>query len=105
MSEGIEFQAELYADYLNFERGLSPLTTRAYGRELERFITFATERGRRDPGAVTADDVRDYATSHCNHRTVHHQRSIVFAQDLLLDQDSAAVFLCRIERVSNLARL
>ena len=26
VNEAIEFQAEQYADYLNFERGLSPLT-------------------------------------------------------------------------------
>ena len=60
VNEDIKFQAELYADYLNFERGLSPLTISAYGRELERFIVFATERGRRDPAAVGGDDVRDY---------------------------------------------
>ncbi len=60
VSEAIEFQAELYADYLNFERGLSPLTISAYGRELERFIVFATERGQRGPAAVGRDDVRDY---------------------------------------------
>ena len=56
----IEFQAEFYADYLNFERGLSALTVRAYCRELEKFIAFATERGRRDPASVRGDDVRDY---------------------------------------------
>ena len=60
VNEAIEFQAEQYAEYLNFERGLSPLTVSAYGRELEKFITFATERGRRDPAAVGGDDVRDY---------------------------------------------
>ena len=58
--EAIEFQAEQYADYLNFERGLSPLTVSAYGRELEKFIAFATARGRRDPSSVGGDDVRDY---------------------------------------------
>ena len=56
----IEFQGEQFADYLNFERGLSPLTVSAYGRELEKFITFATARGRHDPLSVGADDVRDY---------------------------------------------
>ena len=60
MNEAVEFQPELYADYLNFERGLSPLTVSAYGRELERFIAFATERGRPDPSSVGGDDVRDY---------------------------------------------
>ncbi len=60
VNEAIEFQAELYADYLNFERGLSPLTISAYVRELEKFIAFATERGRPDPAAVGGDDVRDY---------------------------------------------
>ncbi len=52
VNEAVAFQAELYVDYLNFERGLSPLTVSAYGRELERFIAFATERGRQDPSSV-----------------------------------------------------
>ena len=60
MNEPIEFRAEQYAEHLNFERGLSPLTVTAYGRELERFITFAVMRGRNDPSSVGADDVRDY---------------------------------------------
>ncbi len=60
VNDDIRFQAELYADYLNFERGLSPLTVSAYGRELEKFITFVTERGRSEPAAVGGDDVRDY---------------------------------------------
>lgn len=55
-----EFRVEHYADYLNFERGLSPLTVSAYGRELEKFIAFASARGRRDPPSVEGDDVRDY---------------------------------------------
>jgi integrase/recombinase XerD len=60
MNEAIDFQAEQYADYLNFERGLSPLTVGAYGRELGKFIAFAIAKGRRDPASVGADDVRDY---------------------------------------------
>lgn len=60
MNEASEFQAELFADYLNFERGLSPLTVSTYGRELERFITFVTERGHLDPSSVGGGDVRDY---------------------------------------------
>ena len=60
VNEAIEFQGEQFADYLNFERGLSPLTVSAYGRELEKFITFATARGRHHPSSVGGDDVRDY---------------------------------------------
>jgi len=60
MSELSKFRAEQYAEHLNFERGLSPLTVSAYGRELERFITFAVMKGRNDPSSVGADDVRDY---------------------------------------------
>jgi len=60
VNEAIAFQAEPYADYLHFERGLSPLTVSAYCRELERFMVFVTERGRPDPASVGADDVRDY---------------------------------------------
>jgi integrase/recombinase XerD len=59
-SQGLDFQAEVYSDFLNFERGLSSLTVRAYRQELERFIAFASERGRNDPSAVRGDDVRDY---------------------------------------------
>ena len=60
MNEPSKFRAEQYAEHLNFERGLSPLTVSAYGRELERFITFAVMKGRNDPSSVGADDVRDY---------------------------------------------
>ena len=60
MNEPRKFRAEQYAEHLNFERGLSPLTVSAYGRELERFITFAVMKGRNDPSSVGADDVRDY---------------------------------------------
>jgi len=60
VNEAVAFQAELYIDYLNFERGLSPLTVSAYGRELDKFIDFVTERGRRDVSSVGAEDVRDY---------------------------------------------
>lgn len=60
MNELIKFRVEQYAEHLNFERGLSPLTVSAYGRELERFITFAVMKGRNDPSSVGADDVRDY---------------------------------------------
>ncbi len=60
MNEAVAFQAELYADYLNFERGLSPLTVSAYGRELDKFIDFVTDRGRPDASSVEAGDVRDY---------------------------------------------
>ena len=52
MDEAIEFQAELYTDYLNFERGLSPLPVRAYGRVLETFLTFVTGKCRAAPAAV-----------------------------------------------------
>ena len=58
--EAPHFQAEVYADFLNFERGLSSLTVRAYRQDLEKFITFVSERGRNDPSAVKRDDVRDY---------------------------------------------
>ena len=60
MNELIKFRVEQYAEHLNFERGLSPLTVSAYGRELERFISFAVMKGRNDPSSVGADDVRDY---------------------------------------------
>jgi len=60
VNDAIAFQVEQYAEYLNFERGLSKLTISAYGRELERFIAFVATRGRQAPSSVEGNDIRDY---------------------------------------------
>ena len=48
-----------FLDYVRYERGLSPNTVVAYGRDLARFAEFLSATGPR-PGAATEDDVRGY---------------------------------------------
>jgi integrase/recombinase XerD len=54
------FHLERFHDYLAFERGLSPRTLEAYGRDLARFQAFLEERARGGPAAVTARDLREF---------------------------------------------
>lgn len=48
-----------FLDYLRYERGLSPNTVSAYGRDLARFAGFLAARDRR-PSSADADDVDAY---------------------------------------------
>lgn len=48
-----------FLDHLRYERGLSPNTVAAYGRDLARLAAFLAPRGRR-PSQATAADLRDY---------------------------------------------
>ncbi len=48
---------DLFLDHLKVERGLSRNTLDAYGRDLARFTSFLTERGREDADDITAADV------------------------------------------------
>ena len=48
-----------FLDYVRFERGLSPNTVTAYGRDLARFAGFLVATGAQ-PGTATEDDVRAY---------------------------------------------
>jgi integrase/recombinase XerD len=57
----MSFHQERYHDYLAFERGLSPRTLDAYGRDLARFIDFLGARGIGEAGAVTARDLREFS--------------------------------------------
>jgi integrase/recombinase XerD len=57
----VSFHQERFHDYLAFERGLSLRTLDAYGRDLNRFVTFLEGRGVRGPGAATAADVREFS--------------------------------------------
>jgi integrase/recombinase XerD len=54
------FHLERFHDYLAFERGLSPRTLEAYGRDLARFRSFLDTRGTATPEAVTPRDLREY---------------------------------------------
>jgi integrase/recombinase XerD len=56
----MEFHLERFQDYLAFERGLSPRTLDAYGRDTERFRTFLAVRGVTAPGGATPRDLREY---------------------------------------------
>lgn len=52
--------ADLYLDHLKVERGLSRHTLDGYGRDLARFLTFVSERGRADVDDITPLDVADH---------------------------------------------
>lgn len=56
----VSFHLEQFHDYLAFERGLSPRTLDAYGRDTERLRDFLTSRGRKDPGQATPRDLREF---------------------------------------------
>ncbi len=55
----MSFHLERFHDYLAFERGLSPRTLDAYGRDTARLEEFMVARGIRDPGGVDAVDIRE----------------------------------------------
>ncbi|HET9986393.1 MAG TPA: site-specific tyrosine recombinase XerD [Longimicrobiales bacterium] len=54
------FQLEMFADHLAVERGLSPRTLDAYGRDLARLVEFLQGRGLKRPGETSAADLREY---------------------------------------------
>lgn len=56
----MSFHLERFHDYLAFERGLSPRTLDAYGRDITRFMEFLAARGITAPAAVTARDLREF---------------------------------------------
>lgn len=49
-----------YLDYLSVERGSSPNTVEAYGRDLDRYLTFLAQDGVTTPDAVTREEVRSH---------------------------------------------
>jgi integrase/recombinase XerD len=63
MSEHAPFRLEQFQDYLTYERGLSPRTVSAYGRDLGRWLAFVAGLGVRDPGRVTAQQLREWVFS------------------------------------------
>lgn len=56
----MSFHLEQFHDYLAFERGLSPRTLDAYGRDVDRLRTFLQERGVEDAGSASPRDLREF---------------------------------------------
>ncbi len=54
------FQLEAFLDHLAVERGLSPRTLDAYGRDVGRLVDFLRSRGIDRPGAATAAELREF---------------------------------------------
>lgn len=52
-----------YLDYLAVERGASPHTVEAYGRDLGRYVTWLGERGITSPDDVGVSDVEAYVAA------------------------------------------
>lgn len=59
----MSFHLERFHDYLAFERGLSPRTLDAYGRDVQRFTAFLEARGISAAGHATPRDLREFAYS------------------------------------------
>ena len=57
------YHLEEFRDHLEFERGLSPRTLDAYGRDMQRLIAFAARSGLSDAGAVTPTHLREFVYS------------------------------------------
>jgi len=54
------FHLREFLDHLSLERGLSPRTLDAYGRDVGRLIAFLREQGVERPGEATAAHLREY---------------------------------------------
>ncbi len=54
------FQLERFLDHLSMERGLSPRTLDAYGRDLNGLVAFLEARNVHRPGEVSATDLREF---------------------------------------------
>lgn len=54
------FLLERFADFLTLEKGSSPRTREAYGRDIARLAEFATAKGATTPGDVTQRMLREY---------------------------------------------
>ena len=55
------FHLERFRDWLSFERGVSPRTLDAYGRDAARLEAFLRARGVRDPGQASPTDLREFS--------------------------------------------
>jgi integrase/recombinase XerD len=54
------FLLERFQDFIALEQGLSPRTAEAYGRDVERLITFASVKGAQQPSAIQPALLRQY---------------------------------------------
>jgi integrase/recombinase XerD len=54
------FRIEAFLEHVGVERGLSPRTTEAYARDLERLITFLRARGIARPADASTTDLREF---------------------------------------------
>ncbi len=54
------FHLRPFLDHLSLERGLSPRTLDAYGRDVGRLIAYLREQGVERPGAASAAHLREY---------------------------------------------
>jgi integrase/recombinase XerD len=54
------YHTDRFQDFLTFERGLSPRTLDAYGRDVERLVEFLGSRGVARPGEASAKDLREF---------------------------------------------
>ncbi|HEX6557825.1 MAG TPA: site-specific tyrosine recombinase XerD [Longimicrobiales bacterium] len=54
------FHLEEFRDYLQFERGVSPRTLDAYGRDLHRLVEYARRKGVDDVAKLTSSQLRDF---------------------------------------------
>ena len=54
------FYLEEFRDYLQFERGVSPRTLEAYGRDLNRLVAYAKRLGHEDVEKLTSTHLREF---------------------------------------------
>jgi integrase/recombinase XerD len=54
------FHLEEFRDFLQFERGLSPRTLDAYGRDLQRLVEFAGRKGIESAAGLTPAHLREF---------------------------------------------
>jgi integrase len=54
------FYLEEFRDYLQFERGVSPRTLEAYGRDLKRLVEYAKRIGIEEAGTLTSTHLREF---------------------------------------------
>ena len=54
------FYLEEFRDYLQFERGVSPRTLEAYGRDLKRLVEYAKRIGIEEADKLTANHLREF---------------------------------------------
>jgi integrase/recombinase XerD len=54
------FYLEEFRDYLQFERGVSPRTLEAYGRDLKRLVDYAKRSGIDDAARLTPSQLREF---------------------------------------------